>query len=285
MQRRVAGDVQERYRVSERRVSMTFRFNRSSLQYTARRNELNEVLRVKIKELAATRVRYGYRRLSVLLRREGWKVNDKRVHRLYCQEGLSLRAKATKRRRRSAAVRVRIAPTGPNTVWSMDFMHDRLMGDRRQPFRILTVVDIVTRECLALEVASGFRAASVIGVLSRVVERRGAPTAIRCDQGTEFTAEALDQWAYANKIELDFSRPGKPTDNAFIESFNASVRKELLNTRWFANLQEARRAARSWRREYNEDRPHRSLSNKTPQAFAASAKEPKSLEKSHSPLA
>ena len=285
MQRRVAGEIRERYGVSERRVSMTLRFNRSSLQYTARRNELNEVLRAKIKELAGTRIRYGYRRLAVLLRREGWEVNDKRVHRLYRQEGLSLRAKATKRRRRSAAVRVRIAPTGPNTVWSMDFMHDRLLGDRRQPFRLLTVVEIVTRECLALEVASGFRAASVIDVLSRVVQRRGAPVAIRCDQGTKFTAEALDQWAYANKIELDFSRPGKPTDNAFIESFNASVRKELLNTRWFDSLQKARRAARSWRREYNEDRPHRSLSNKTPQAFAASAKEAHSLENSHSPLA
>ena len=240
MQRRVGGDVQERYRVSERRVSMTFRFNRSSLQYTARRNELNEVLRVKIKELAATRVRYGYRRLSVLLRREGWKVNDKRVHRLYCQEGLSLRAKATKRRRRSAAVRVRIAPTGPNTVWSMDFMHDRLMGDRRQPFRILTIVDIVTRECLALEVASGFRAVTVIDVLSRIVQRRGAPIAIRCDQGTEFTAEALDQWAYTNKIELDFSRPGKPTDNAFIESLHDNMIDArsglLLNCpKWFVN--------------------------------------------------
>jgi len=219
------------------------------------------------------------------LQREGWQVNAKRIARLYRLEGLSLRAKATKRRRRSAAVRVRVAPTGPNTVWSMDFMHDRLMGDRRQPFRLLTVVDIVTRECLALEVASGFRAAGVIEILSRVVKRRGAPTAIRCDQGTEFTAEALDQWAYANKIELDFSRPGKPTDNAFIESFNASVRKELLNTRWFDSLQEARQAARSWRREYNEDRPHRSLSNKTPQAFAASAKEARSLKKSHSPLA
>lgn len=159
------------------------------------------------------------------------------------------------------------------------------MGDRRQPFRILTIVDIVTRECLALEVAPGFRAASVVDVLSRIVRRRGAPIAIRCDQGTEFAAEALDQWAYANKIELDFSRPGKPTDNAFIESFNASVRKELLNTRWFDSLQEARRAARSWRREYNEDRPHRSLSNKTPQAFAASAKEAQSLENSQPRLA
>jgi len=285
VQRRIAGDMRERYHVSERRISTTFAFNRSSLQYEARRNELNEALREKIKELAVTRIRYGYRRLWILLRREGWKVNHKRVHRLYRQEGLSLRAKATKRRRRSAAVRVRIAPTGPNTVWSMDFMHDRLMGDRRQPFRILTIVDIVTRECLALEVAPGFRAASVVDVLSRIVRRRGAPIAIRCDQGTEFAAEALDQWAYADKIELDFSRPGKPTDNAFIESFNASVRKELLNTRWFDSLQEARRAARSWRREYNEDRPHRSLSNKTPQAFAASAKEAQSLEKSQPRLA
>ena len=285
MQRGIAGEVQERYSVSERRVSITLQFCRSSLQYHARRNELNEALRVKIKELSAVRIRYGYRRLAVLLRREGWQVNDKRVHRLYQLEGLSLRAKATKRRRRSAALRVRIAPTGPNTVWSMDFMHDRLMGDRRQPFRVLAVVDIVTRECLALEVAPGFRAANVVQALSRIVARRGAPVAIRCDQGTEFTAEALDQWAYFNKIELDFSRPGKPTDNAFVESFNSTVRKELLNTRWFANLQEAGKAARAWQREYNQERPHRSLSYKTPQAFAASAKEARSLEKSQSPLA
>ena len=164
-------------------------------------------------------------------------------------------------------------------------MHDRLMGDRRQ-----AVPDPNDRRYRYARVPCarsgvGFpRGERYSGPLPHR-DGRGAPIAIRCDQGTEFTAEALDQWAYTNKIELDFSRPGKPTDNAFIESFNASVRKELLNTRWFANLQEARRAARSWRREYNEDRPHRSLSNKTPQAFAASAKEARGLEKSHSPLA
>ena len=266
-------------------MSATLGFNRSSLQYRAKRNELNEILRVKIKELAAVRIRYGYRRLAILLRREGFHVNDKRVHRLYRLEGLSLRAKATKRRRRAAALRVRIAPTGPNTVWSMDFMHDRLMNDRRQAFRILTIVDIVTRECLALEVAPGFRSESVCNVLSKIVQKRGAPTAIRCDQGTEFTAEALDQWAYNNKVELDFSRPGKPTDNSFVESFNSTVRKELLNTNWFDSLETARRHARSWRREYNEFRPHRSLSNKTPQAFAASAKAARTRKKSHSPVA
>lgn len=151
-------------------------------------------------------------------------------------------------------------------------MHDRLMGESRRPFRLLTIVDIFTRECLALEVAPGFRARGVVDVLSRIVAKRGAPIAIRCDQGTEFTAEALDQWAYNNKIELDFSRPGKPTDNAFVESFNASVRKELLNTSWFDTIEAARRAARSWRRDYNEVRPHRSLANETPKAFAESAK-------------
>lgn len=251
---------------------MALGFNRSSLQYKAKRNPLNEVLRGRIKEIASARVRYGYRRIHVLLRREGWNVNAKRVARLYTLDGLNLRAKGPKRRRRSFAQRIRLAPTAANQVWSMDFMHDRLKGDDRRVIRLLNVVDIYTRECLALEVAHGFKAIDVIRVLQRIVGRRGAPKSIRVDQGTEFTAEALDQWAYNNSIELDFSRPGKPTDNAFIESFNSSVRKELLNTSWFDTLKAARRAARSWRREYNEFRPHRSLANKTPKAFAESAK-------------
>ena len=229
-------------------------------------------MRARIKELAAARVRYGYRRIWVLLQREGWQVNPKRVARLYRLEGLSLRAKAPKRRRSCAVRRIRLAATAPNQVWSMDFMHDRLMGEKRRPFRLLTIVDIFTRECLGLEAAPGFRAQKVVEVLARLVATRGKPIAIRCDQGTEFTAEALDQWAYNNGIELDFSRPGKPTDNAFVESFNASVRKELLNTSWFDTIQAARSAARTWRREYNEIRPHRSLANQTPKAFAASAK-------------
>jgi len=151
-------------------------------------------------------------------------------------------------------------------------MHDTLKGEPRRKFRLLNVVDVFTRECLAMQVASEFKAADVVRTLDRVILQRGAPTAIRCDQGTEFTAEALDQWAFNNRIELDFSRPGKPTDNAFVESFNASVRKELLNTSWFDTLEDARRAAREWRREYNEVRPHRSLANLTPKAYALSAK-------------
>jgi putative transposase len=242
------------------------------VQYKPKRDPLNDILRERIKEIASARVRYGYRRIHVLLQREGWRVNAKRVARLYTLEGLNLRAKGPKRRRRSAAQRVRLAPAGANQVWSMDFMHDTLKGEERRKFRLLNVVDIFTRECLALEVAHGFKARDVIRTLDRIVAQRGAPTAIRCDQGTEFTAEALDQWAYNNHIELDFSRPGKPTDNAFVESFNASVRKELLNTSWFATLEDARRAARAWQREYNEIRPHRSLANQTPKAFALSAK-------------
>ena len=191
--------------------------NRSAISPRAIRS--TKPLLLRIKELSAARVRYGQRRIHVLLRREGWAVNHKRVARLYRREGLSLRAKAPKRRRSCTARSVRLAPTQPNHVWSMDFMHDRLMDDSRRPFRLLTVVDIFTRECLALEVATGFRARSVVEILARIVSARGTPNAIRCDQGTEFTAEALDQWAYNNHIELDFSRPGKPTDNAFIEAF------------------------------------------------------------------
>jgi putative transposase len=268
----LVGALHERFGASQRRICATLRFNRKSMQYQPKRTPLKVVLRERIKELAAARVRYGYRRIHVLLQREGWKVNAKRVARLYTLEGLNLRAKGPKRRRRSAAQRVRLAPTAPNQVWSMDFMHDTLKGDERRKFRLLNVVDIFTRECLALEIAYGFRAHDVVRALDRIVAQRGAPSAIRCDQGTEFTAEALDQWAYNNRIELDFSRPGKPTDNAFVESFNASVRKELLNTSWFDTLEAARKAAHAWRREYNEIRPHRSLANLTPKAYALSAK-------------
>jgi putative transposase len=264
--------MEERYGVSQRRICRTLRFNRASIQYRPKTSAFNEILRARIKELSCARVRYGYRRIHVLLRREGWHINHKRVARLYRQQGLSLRAKAPKRRRSSSVRRVRTAATGANHVWSMDFMHDRLIDEGRTPFRLLTIVDIFTRECLALEIARGFRAQDVVTVLTRIVARRGVPIAIRCDQGTEFTAEALDQWAYNNGIELDFSRPGKPTDNAFAEAFNASVRKELLNTSWFESLEAARRAAQAWRREYNEVRPHRSLGNETPLAFALAAK-------------
>jgi putative transposase len=269
----LVGHLQERYRVSMRRACMAMRFCRSSVYYRGKRVVLDETLRTRITEIASTRIRYGYRRIHVLLRREGWTVNVKRVHRLYRQEGLSLRAKAPKRRRSAQQRQPRALALRANQVWTMDFMHDRLAGDRGYNVRVLTVVDEFTRECLALEVAPSYRASDVIGVLTQLVKQRGAPQAIRCDNGAEFTATAFDQWAYWNQITIEFSRPGKPTDNAFIESFNGSVRKELLNASWFDTLDDARRALRAWRRDYNENRPHRSLANKTPQEFALAALE------------
>jgi putative transposase len=269
----LVGQLKERYRVSTRRACMAMRFCRSSMYYHAKLVAMNETLRRRIQEIAGARIRYGYRRIHVLLRREGWSVNVKRVHRLYRQDGLSLRAKAPKRRRSAQQRQPRSLAVRPNQVWTMDFMHDRLAGERACNVRVLTVVDEFTRECLALEVASSYRASDVIAVLSQLVKRRGAPQAIRCDNGAEFTATAFDQWAYWNQITIEFSRPGKPTDNAFIESFNGSVRRELLNASWFDTLDGARRALRAWRGDYIEDRPHRSLANKTPQEFALSVSE------------
>jgi putative transposase len=165
------------------------------MYYRRKWTALNESLCHRIKEIAGARVRYGYRRIHVLLRREGWTINVKRVHRLYRQEGLSLRAKAPKRRRSAQQRQPRTLVFRANQIWTMDFMHDRLAGDVRRNVRVLTVADEFTRECLALAVAHGFRASDVIGVLAQVVKRRGAPQAIRCDNGAEFTATASDQWA------------------------------------------------------------------------------------------
>lgn len=250
-----------------RRACDLIRLNRSTYYCKSIAGPLNAILRERIKEIAAARVRYGYRRISVPLRREGFKINDKRP-RLYKQEGLSLRSKMPHRKRAATPRSQRFIPTGVNEVWSMDFMHDRLADNRA--YRLLTIVDIFSRECVALEVASGFRSDDVVRVLQRVCRERGAPKVIRCDNGTEFVARPFDQWAFWNKVTLDFSRPGKPTDNAFIESFNGGVRRELLNPSYFETLEQARKAARIWRVEYNEFRPHSMLANKTPKEFAAS---------------
>lgn len=270
--RHLISQLRERYALSERRACAAMHFNRSSIQYRAKFAPFNAALTARIKDIAAARIRYGYRRIHVLLRREGWVVNCKRVARLYRAEGLSLRAKTPKRRKSANVRQPRLVITGANQVWSLDFMHDRLADDGRRAFRLLTIVDAFTRECLALEVARGFRSEDVIKVLNRIVARRGTPLALRCDNGTEFTATAFDQWAYWNHVQIDYSRPGKPTDNAFIESFNGRVRQELLNGSWFMTLEEARRSALRWRHDYNVNRPHRSLGNITPREFANRAK-------------
>ena len=218
--------------------------------------------------MAAAKTHAGYRQLHVYLRREGWKINHKRLYRIYIEEGLGLRWKRPKRRR-SAARRVeQPRPTSPNETWAMDFMHDTMADDKR--LRVLTVVDTYTRECVALEVAQSFGGSDVAKILNSAGRTRGGlPKSIRVDNGTEFTSKALDAWAYWNHVELVFSRSGKPVDNAFAESFIATVRRECLSQHWFRNLQEAQSIAERWRDEYNNERPHSSLELKTPTQYRA----------------
>jgi putative transposase len=211
-------------------------------------------------------VRYGYRRLHVLLLREGYRLNHKRIYRLYREEGLSIRTKTPKRKRawRYRSDRPKIAAV--NHCWAMDFMSDALFNGR--PFRLLTVVDCHTRESLAIVPRTNFRAFQVVEVLERLARERGKPKTIRCDNGPEFAGKMLDQWAYHNGVEIDFSRPGKPTDNAFCEAFNGRVRAECLNASWFLSMADAIERIEEWRCHYNNDRPHTSLGNLTPNEFA-----------------
>jgi putative transposase len=220
---------------------------------------------MRLRELASTRVRYGYRRLHTLLQREGWKVNHKRVYRIYGEEGLTMRTR-TPRRRKSCRIRVeRPTASTVNECWSMDFMADELFDGRR--LRVLTIVDNFTRESLAIEAGQQFKGRDVARVLTQIGTCRGLPHSIRVDNGPEFISKALDQWAHWNKVTLDFSRPGKPTDNAFIESFNGRLRQECLNTNWFLSLDDAREKIEAWRQDYNERRPHGSLGNLAPSEF------------------
>ncbi len=226
-----------------------------------------EPLRARIREIASVRVSYGYRRVHVLLRREGWRVNWKRVYRLYREEGLCLRRRRPKRRRAVVPRQARVVATAVNERWAMDFMSDALASGQR--LRVLTVLDTYTRECVALEAGIHFRGSDVARVLTRVGVERGLPSVINVDNGTEFTSRALDQWAWGQRVEFDFSRPGKPVDNAFIEAFNSLVRRECLSQHYFSTLEEARHVLQSWRVEYNNHRPHGSLGDRTPAEFRA----------------
>jgi putative transposase len=266
--REVVGHLRTVYDVSERRACRVTGFARTTQRYRSRRDPQTE-LRIRLRELAAARVRYGYRRLHVLLRREGWPVNAKRVYRLYVEDGLSIRSKAPRRRRASRYRSGRPDVTEANQAWAMDFMSDALFDGR--PFRILAVVDCHSRESLAIVPRMNFRAHQVVEVLDNLVRERGKPQSLRCDNGPEFAGRMLDQWAYLNGVEIDFSRPGKPTDNAYIEAFNARLRAECLNASWFLSMADARDRIEAWRIDYNELRPHSSLGNLTPREYADQA--------------
>jgi putative transposase len=237
---------------------------RSSLRYVSVKDP-QEALRVRLRELAGARVRFGYRRLTVLLKREGWDVNAKRVYRIYQEEGLTVR---TKKRKKAAQTRVPLtAAERPNQRWSMDFVSDRLAGGGW--FRVLTVVDQFTRECVLLEADRSMTATHVAAALTRAVERRGAPESITVDNGSEFSSAVMDRWANDNGVKLSFIRPGKPVENGFIESFNGRLRDELLNTSIFLSLADARTKLRAWRTDYNATRPHSSLGDLSPNEFCA----------------
>ena len=222
---------------------------------------LQEPLRRRLRELAAVRTYAGYRRLHTYLRREGWEINHKRVYRLYMEEGLALRRKKRRRRRSAVPRQARPELTGVNQCWSMDFMHDSLASGQR--LRLFTLIDVYSRECLALVPSQSFSGASVADMLATVATKRPLPQRILVDNGTEFTSKALDAWTYWNKVKRDFSRPGRPGDNAHIEAFNSLVRRECLSQHWFRSLEEARGLLGAWKDDYNNDRPHGSLGQMT----------------------
>ena len=225
----------------------------TSYRYKTRRRGQAE-LEKRINEICETRVRYGYRRVQVLLRREGIQVNHKRTYRIYRELGLQLRAKTPKRRVRAKVREDRCPAVMPNQTWAMDFLHDQLaLG---QKIRVLTVVDIFSKFSPAIDPRFSYRGEDVVATLERVCAQTGYPDTIRVDQGSEFVSRDLDLWAYAHGVTLDFSRPGKPTDNAFIEASNSKLRAECLNAHWFMSLADAEEKLEHWRRYYNEDRPH-----------------------------
>jgi putative transposase len=250
--------------VSIRRACRVLEFDTSTFHDKSRRPD-QAGIEARIKDICATRVRYGYRRVHVMLKREGWNVNMKRTYRIYRDLGLQLRSKTPKRRVKAKLREDRQAAVGPNDIWAMDFVHDQLATGKK--LRILTVVDIFSRYSPVIDPRFCYRGEDVVQVLERTCIEIGYPRTIRVDQGSEFVSRDLDLWAYARDVTLDFSRPGKPTDNAYIEAFNGRFRTECLNAHWFLTLADAAEKMEDWRRYYNEVRPHGAIGHKVPNSL------------------
>jgi putative transposase len=225
---------------------------------------------MRLRELAASRVRFGYRRLTVMLRREGWRVNPKRIYRLYSEDGLTVRTKVRKKLARRSRV---ITPkaTRPNQKLSMDFMSAKTLDGRG--FRVLTVIDQFTRECLALVADRALNGHRVALALSQVIAERGVPESITADNGSEFSGKAMDAWSYQYGVHLEFIRPGKPVDHGYVESFNGRLRDECLNVETFFDLSDVKEKLERWREDYNQVRPHSSLGDRSPDEFTRAWKE------------
>jgi len=259
----------EEWAMSERHACGLADICRATVRYRPHGSE-DGAVRARLLELAALRKRFGYRRLGLLLRREGMVVNHKRVYRLYREEGLSLRRR--KRKRLTSEGRGPGEPAlGPDQVWSLDFMSDALAPGRR--LKLLTVVDTYTRESLAIEVDTSISGERVARVLDRVIAERGTqPEEIVMDNGPEMTSRALDQWAYERGVRLRFIAPGKPVQNCYIESFNGRLRDECLNQHWFRSLGDARQIVEEWRLDYNQVRPHSALGGLSPETYRLAIK-------------
>jgi putative transposase len=251
--------------LSERRACGLLRFSRAGARYVSHKDP-QLPLRSRLKELAATRVRFGYLRLTILLRREGWKVNYKRIYRLYKEEGLMVRTRLRKKIARRRPVVVEF-PTALNQRWSMDFVADRLEDGRK--FRILTVVDQFTKECVALHAKPRLQGADLAEALDRAIREREKPVSITVDNGSEFAGKVMDAWSDLHQVQLAFIRPGKPTENAFTESFNGRLREECLNVELFRSMGEVIGKLAAWRQDFNHRRPHSSIDYLTPLEFAA----------------
>ena len=261
--RKVLEEIQASHEVSERRACKAFGWSRSTLRYRSICND--EVLRSRLKSLAIERRRFGYRRLHILLGREGYIMNHKKLYRLYCEEGLTVK----KRRGRKRAIGTRCPlPKAEycNQVWSLDFVSDALYDGRK--FRILSIVDQCSRECLGLVVDTSLSGARVARELDCIIEERGSPKVIVSDNGTELTSKAILTWSGKRGIQWHYITPGRPMENGYTESFNGSFRDECLNEHWFTSLSEAKQLINDWKDDYNYVRPHSSLAYKTPTEFA-----------------
>ncbi|WP_259234917.1 IS3 family transposase [Bradyrhizobium elkanii] len=251
--------------LSERRACSIVGADRKMIRYCSRRPPDIE-LRARLRELANKRRRFGYRRLFVLLRREGEPSGINRVHRLYREEGLTVRKRRARRKATGTRAPI-LVEAKPNARWSLDFVYDQFANGRR--FRVLNIVDDVTKECLGAIPDTSISGRRVARELTMIVERRGKPGSIVSDNGTEFTCNAMLAWCRDTGIDWHFIAPGKPIQNAFVESFNGRMRDELLNETLFFDLDDARTKIAVWAADYNADRPHSSLKYLTPAAYAA----------------
>jgi putative transposase len=262
--RQAVAHLCSQYEVSQRRACSAIGVDRTSVRYRSRRSD-DGIIRVRLRELAATRRRFGYRRLLLMIRGEGLKINHKKLRRLYAEERLQVRRRGGRKRAMGTRAPMTL-PQSPNQRWSLDFVSDTLADSRR--FRMLAVVDDFTRECIILVADTSLSGARVTRELDTAIANRGRPLMIVSDNGTEFTSMAILRWSQQTGVDWHYIAPGKPPQNAFVESFNGRLRDELLNETLFSSLDDVRSLLADWQDDYNTVRPHSSIGNLPPATYA-----------------